>query len=149
MELKVHGDVAGDLEGWQFDRPLERFDPNNWMVVETGEIGTTLVELEHGMLLNLEDFADHVGVSAEEMRRHFEGENRANEGGVTVDGEFYPPKPLEEIGVEPDQGEDVQKTVRNLDRTGLEVVRKRLGVGTDAEVVRACVRIAKQVLTRG
>jgi hypothetical protein len=74
-------------------------------------------------------------------------ENSSKGAGIVIGGERYEPVSLGELGIDPDQGGAVQKTVRKLDETGLEVVSKRLGTDSDAATVRACVEIAKQVLT--
>jgi hypothetical protein len=74
------------------------------------------------------------------------GENSSNGCQITVGGVQIEPVSLEELGVKADQGTASRMTIRNMDRTLLEVVKARFGADSDAAAVRMALEVAGEVL---
>jgi hypothetical protein len=137
-----------------------------WSVVRRGEGHHVYLLLHYDFFggpepeerwFHAQKVADELGISVEEVVERAEaggrrlvddGEKTAKEPEITVGGMQIGPVSLEELGVEPDQGTASRMTIRNLDRTILEVVKARLGAESDAEAVRKALTVAGQVLVK-
>jgi DNA-binding CsgD family transcriptional regulator len=65
----------------------------------------------------------------------------------TVDGISYSPVSADKLNVRARRG-TIRRTFRGIDGTSVEIIKKRLGLTSDAEAVREAVRIVAQKLTQ-
>lgn len=149
-ELRLHGDVVE----WVEHHGIDRFCEEAVIVSEDRTVGEAFIAHRHedgGRTLtsNTWILSDALGMDEEELVRRIRGESdekRTKEPEIIIGGMEIRPVSLEELDVEPDQGAASRMTIRNLDRTILEVVKARLGADSDAEAVRKALMVAGEVL---
>lgn len=153
-ELKVFGDVSGELDEHQY----------------TGELGPDMVLLEepkaykegwvidsiNGCLMSLEGLAAHRGEPTGELRDQLREIGTGDGGAETGDsgtgrgdaGDIgVSMVPTDELEADLDQG-TARKTVRGLDQGGIDAIREVTGADSDAEAVREAVALVKNSLVK-
>jgi len=139
-------------------QPEFRLTSENWAFVERGPrerkqprekaLGPWAVWREEGAVYEVEDVADHFGVTAEDVIRRLSEDGAGATGGGDAGDTGVGTVSFDELDTDP--GEDgVRKTVRKLDQGAIDFIREVTGASSDAEAVRMAIVLAEQVLVEG